>query len=78
MTLSELEGTGMERKTTMVREYINQQAFAADEQKLGLEGWSVESTVNPHTKQDLLTRIRSLFSRKATHLVVTYYRPASF
>jgi hypothetical protein len=68
----------MERKTKMVREYINQQAFAADEQTLGLEGWSVESTVNPHAKQNLLTRIRSLFTRKATRLVVTYHRPASF
>ncbi|HEX6288142.1 MAG TPA: hypothetical protein VFZ66_03080 [Herpetosiphonaceae bacterium] len=68
----------MERKTTMVREYINQQAFITDEQKLGLEGWSVESTVNPHAKQDLLTRIRSLFPRKATRLVVTYHRPSSF
>lgn len=68
----------MERKTTMVREYINQQAFTADEQKLGLEGWSVQSTVNPHAQQGLLARIRSLFSRKATHLIVTYYRPASF
>jgi hypothetical protein len=64
----------MERKTKMVREYINQQAFAADEQTL----WSVESTVNPHAKQNLLTRIRSLFTRKATRLVVTYHRPASF
>ncbi|HEY0737476.1 MAG TPA: hypothetical protein VGD69_21335 [Herpetosiphonaceae bacterium] len=68
----------MERTTTMVREYINQHAFAADEQKLGLEGWSVESTVNPHTKQGLLARIRSLFTRKATHMVVTYHRPPSF
>lgn len=68
----------MERKTTMVREYINQQAFTADEQKLGLEGWSVQSTVNPQAQQSLLGRIRSLFSHKATHLIVTYYRPASF
>lgn len=68
----------MERKTTMVREYINRQAFTADEQKLGLEGWSVQSTVNPHEQQGLLARIRSLFSRKTTNLIVTYYRPASF
>ncbi len=67
----------MARKTTMVREYINQQAFTTDEQKLGLEGWSVESTVNPNEKQGLLTCIRSRFNRKATRLIVTYYRPAS-
>lgn len=68
----------MERKTTMVREYINQQAFVADEQKLGLEGWSVQSKDNPNEQQGLLARVRSLFSPKATQLVVTYYRPASF
>ena len=54
----------MERKT-IVREYINQQAFTADEQKLGLEGWSVHSTVTPHVQQGLVVRIPSLFSRKA-------------
>jgi hypothetical protein len=72
------KGTSMKRTTTMVRTYLNQQAFAADEQQLGLEGWSVESTVNPHPKQGLLDRIRSRFTRKATHLVVPYHRPASF
>lgn len=61
----------MERTTTMVREYINQQAFTADEQKLGLEGWSVQSTVNPTAQQGLIGRIRSLFSPKATRLIVT-------
>jgi hypothetical protein len=40
----------------LVREYLNQQAGAADEQQRGLEGWSVESTVNPHVQQDLFDR----------------------
>lgn len=46
----------MQRRTTMVREYINQQAFATDEQQLGREGWSVESTASPNAKQGFLPR----------------------
>jgi hypothetical protein len=34
----------MERVTVMVREYTSIEAFKADEQKLGQEGWSAEAT----------------------------------
>ena len=65
----------MARKTTMVREYADKAAFHADEQQLGREGWSVESTVNGFQQTGMRHRIRSLFTRKAAHFVVTYSRP---
>ncbi len=61
----------MERQTTLVRAYIKHQTFASDEQRLGLEGWSIQSMVNPYAQQGLLARIRSRFTRKATYLIGT-------
>lgn len=70
----------MERTSTMVREYVNQADFTADEQKLGQEGWSVASTVQPKQKQGMIERLRSRFAatQAPTNFVVTYTRPKPF
>ncbi len=64
----------MERATVMVREYTSIEAFKADEQKLGQEGWSAEATVNPYQKQGVIDRIRAFFTRTPAPLIVTYRR----
>lgn len=64
----------MVRETVMVRNYTDKAAFHADEQQLGREGWSVESTVNSFQQTGMVDRIRSLFIRKAAHFAVTYSR----
>ena len=64
----------MEHATVLVREYDNQQDFTTDEQKLGQEGWSVQSTVNPFQQQGVVKSILGRFTRKPAQLVVTYHR----
>jgi hypothetical protein len=65
----------MERKTTMVREYANAQAFKEDEQKLAQEGWFAEMTGNPDAKQGLISTLLARFTRtKPASFVVTYKR----
>jgi hypothetical protein len=65
----------MARETVMVREDTDKAAFHPDEQQLGREGWSVHSTVNTFQQMGVVHRIRSLFTRKPAHCVVTYRRP---
>ena len=63
------------KRTTMVREYVSEQEFHTDEQKLSREGWSVEPTMRQEPKQGLFDRMRSRFTRKPQpSLVVTYSR----
>jgi hypothetical protein len=70
-----LEEGIMEHTTVLVREYADEQDFHTDEQKLGREGWSVQSTANGAEKQSLLMRIRARFApTQAARLVVTYQR----
>lgn len=65
----------MERATEMVREYGDEQDFHTDEQKLGREGWSVQSAVNQAETHGLLNRFLSRFSApRQPHFVVTYNR----
>lgn len=66
----------MDRNTKMVREYANRQDFATDEQLLSRQGWSVQSSVNQEERKDVLTRIRSFFTRATSEssFVVTYHR----
>lgn len=65
----------MERKVTMVREYPDKGAYRRDEQHLGQQGWSVESTVDNFQTKGLVQRIRARFAAKKPHFVVTYSRP---
>ncbi len=74
---NDVEVGSMEHKTTMVREYANEQEFREDERKLGQEGWSAETTGNPYAKQGLLSTLRARFSGKKSGLVVTYHREES-
>ncbi len=67
----------MERATVMVREYTTSEAFTADEQQLGQEGWSADATVNPYQQQGVITRIRAFFTRTPAPLIVTYRRDQS-
>lgn len=66
----------MARTTELVRTYATRDDFTLDEQVLGQQGWSVQSTVREQ-QQGLLHRIRSLFSSTPAPapIVVTYYRP---
>jgi hypothetical protein len=72
-----LKGAIMEHTTSMVREYADEQEFHVDEQKLGREGWSVQSTEDGAKRQGLLTRIRARFAPvQSRRLVITYHRQA--
>ena len=64
------------QQKTMVREYPNQAASTTDEQKLGLQGWSVAATVRPDPKPGMLARLRTRVTRPPapTGIVVTYTR----
>ena len=64
----------MEHTRTMVREYSRKQDFHTEEEQLGREGWSVESTVNNGLKRGMLNGILARLSRKQAHFVVTYTR----
>ncbi len=66
-----------ERSTVLVRAYTSIEAFTADEPKLGQDGWSAETTVNPYQKQGVVTRIRAFFTRTPAPLIVTYHREPS-
>jgi hypothetical protein len=69
------EGGTMEHTTVLVREYADEREFHMDEQKLGREGWSIQSTPNGAEKQSMLTRIRARFAHaQPTRLIVTYHR----
>lgn len=70
----------MARETTMVREYNDKASFQADEQHLGMEGWSVQSTVDNTPKRGMVQRIRARFTATPTsaRYVVTYSRPKPF
>jgi hypothetical protein len=68
----------MTQETTMVRTYTDKTSFNSDEQQLGLEGWSVKTSVHDVRQTGVLQRIRSLFTSKPEHpeqFVVTYSRP---
>ena len=64
----------MEHKKTMVKEYSSKQDFHTDEQQLGREGWSVESTENNGPEGGMFNGLLARFSRKPAHFVVTYTR----
>ena len=66
----------MVHKTTMTREYADANAFHLDEQKLGQQGWSVDSTNGATETKSLMQRIMARFvPTKPGPLVVTYSRP---
>jgi len=62
--------------TTMVRAYLNQAAFATDEQQLGQHGWSVASTGSTDQQLGMLARLRArvVAAQAAAPIVVTYPR----
>ena len=62
---------------TMPREYANDAEFRLDEQKLGQQGWSVDTTgASVDTSQSLLQRIKGRFApAKPGPIVVIYSRP---
>ncbi len=64
------------QQKTLVRTYPNQAAFTTDEQKLGLQGWSVAETVRPDQQPGLLARLRARWThpQTAVRIVVTYTR----
>lgn len=64
----------MAHSTTMVREYASQEEFSADARKLGVEGWSADTTVNPYEKLGMLQRMLARFARKQAPVTVTYTR----
>lgn len=67
----------MARTTELVRTYATKDEFTLDEQALGQQGWSVQSTVRQKEQQGLMHRIRSFFSSPSAPapIVVTYHRP---
>ena len=69
------EGSIIERKVTMVREYPDKVVYHRDEQHLGQQGWSLESKVDNFQKKGLVQSILALFAAKKPHFVVTYSRP---
>lgn len=66
----------MTHTTEMVKEYASQQAFAADEQVLGQQGWPVAATVHPSQQQSWIKSIFGRAARDQERVVVTYSRAA--
>ena len=66
----------MAHQRTMTREYADMDAFRVDEQQLGQQGWSVDSTNSVDAKKGMVQRILARFTPvQPEQIVVTYSRP---
>lgn len=65
----------MAKTTVLVREYNDGSDFQKDARKLAKDGWAVTNSVSQEQKKGCIKAFLSPFTRRKSHVIVTYNRP---